>query len=326
MKNRLKFSLTLLLLFIISPSPSIFPEVQRADSELIATYRELSIDTHLNYALFKLEDLLLEVEKAGDTEKLEKLRGASVLLWKSLQQYEYYRTGDPKFLAEDWLQHYNWMPGTAPDFPSVSNSPLSLLEHLRSAHYHAQQSSGQIMVASRQYTEAEQKLIDALDEAVDLIDETIRAIEQSRGWLIHLNPNFGINISAPPGYKKNEREKPYPLDLVKYKPDGAPEKAVYVSFQKAEGYPTPDKYVEGRLAELRKRFPDLSDFQQEETTGSSGYFSTSFTYSYTWEGDLIKALISVKASGERATEIGCLSIAEYFDREEFDEIIKSYLR
>ncbi len=197
-------------------------------SQTLEAYKNLSIDTHLNVAEFKLENLIKNTESTEEIEKKEKLREAHNLLWEAIRRYEYFRTHDERFLTDNWRENYIWT-AASPDTPNLDKSPLSLLYHLRLAYEEAVQIRAQIMVSDRQYTRLESQLNQSLEQSVRLVQETIVAVEESRGWIKYENPDYGIRIFVPPDFSPNTtRENPFPLDHIKTKAVGSPEQAVFV--------------------------------------------------------------------------------------------------
>ena len=99
---------------------------------------------------------------------------------------------------------------------------------------------------------------------------------------------------------------------------------VYISILGADYEISPDLWANKRKEVLQERYPDLSDFTLEEYSGSDHEFKAKYRYSYTWEGNPIKALVFVHKRGQQANLLVCLAMADSFNRGEFDRIIASY--
>jgi len=287
------------------------------------TFSAMPVIDHLHFAEFKLKSDIKKAENSGkDSIKLNKLKEASGHLLESIRKYEYYRTRDSKFLQEDWLENYIWV--ASKNAPPVTESPLSHLNHLRIAYEESLQIKASIMVAAVQYSDSDLQLIDSLNESVDIMKKVIVLIEESRGWVKHDNPKYRMLISVPPEFKKNSAEKTSPIDLVKYKSDGSPDKAVIVNFQSKQEELSPEELVNQKIEKLRKKFPDMSDVKRLQIKGYSRDLRALFSYKYTWEGETIKGLAFLRKVGDRLYDVKCLAVEDAFDEEEFMEIIRSF--
>jgi len=311
-----------LLLLIFGPAFS--SNIQEQDT--IRVYAGMPIEVHLLIADIKLDELMRTAESAGETAKAQKLREATALLKEATRKYEYFRTGDKNILSEGW--GFSWAP-PRPGFPSVMKSPLSLLEHLWIGYDMAAQSRASIMVASVQYSPAEAELHKSLDDSVALMEKTIQAVESTGVWIVHWLSGARIMISAPPEFKPTTLMKSELIRLQKSKPDGSAQGLVFVSqvyLDREEMDGTPEQYREKRIEKMRQRFPDMSDVELGESRTESGDFTTSFFYQYTWEGELIKAIVHIRRIWNSAYETNYVSVAGSFDRAEADRIIRSFLR
>jgi hypothetical protein len=311
-----------LLLLIFGPAFS--SNIQEQDT--IRLYADMPIEVHLLIADIKLDELMRTAESAGETAKAQKLREATALLKEATRKYEYFRTGDKKILSEQW--GFNWAP-PRPGFPSVMKSPLSLLEHLWIGYDMAAQSRASIMVASVQYSPAQAELHKSLDDSVGLMEKTVKAVESTGVWIVHWLSGARFMISAPPEFQTARLLKDDVVRLIKSKPDGSPQAVVFVS----QSYPDreemelgAEQYREKRIDALRGRFPDMAVVERGEIRAGAESFTTSFAYQYTWEGELIKALVHIRRTGSGAYEVNYVSVAGSFDRAEADRIIRSFLR
>ena len=311
-----------LLLLILCPNLSL--SIQ--DPESIRAYAEMPIEVHLLIADIKLDELMRTAESAGETAKAQKLQEAKAFLKEATRKYEYFRTGDKKILSEQW--GFNWAP-PRPGFPSVMKSPLSLLEHLWIGYDMAAQFRASIMVADVQYSPAQAELHKSLDDSVGLMGKTVKAVESTGVWIVHWLSGARFMISAPPEFQTARLLKDDVVRLIKSKPDGSPQAVVFVS----QSYPDreemelgAEQYREKRIDALRGRFPDMAVVERGEIRAGAGSFTTSFAYQYTWEGELIKALVQIHRTGSSAYEINYVSVAAGFDRAEADRIIRSFFR
>jgi hypothetical protein len=186
-----------------------------------------------------------------------------------------------------------------------------------------------IMVASVQYSAAQAELHESLDDSGGLMRKCIEAVESSGGWVVHWNSDARLMISAPPEYQRT-----YPLEndlvrLLKSKPDGSLLALVFVGrsgLDAGERDMTPERYRDKKIEKLRQRFPDMSAVETGETGPASESWTASFSYQYTWKGDLIKALVHLHAIGDGVYDINVVSIAGSLDRGEADRIARSFLK
>jgi hypothetical protein len=311
-----------LLLLILCPEISSNPQ----DPDSIEVYAGLPIEVHLLIADIKLDELIQGAESGGETTKARTLKEAKALLKEAIRKFEYYKTGDKNILSEQW--GFSWVP-LRPDFPSVTKSPLSLLEHTWIAYDAATQLRSSIMIAPVQYSPAQVELHRSLDDSIGLMEKTVEAVESIGVWLVHGRSDARLMISAPPEYKPITPLKSDLVRLLKSKPDGSPQAVVFVSqalLDREEMGLTPEQYRDKKIEEVRRQFPDMSDVELGEGRAASASFTTPFSYQYTWEGDLIKALVYIHRIGESAYDINYVSVAGSFDRAEADRIIRSFLK
>ena len=311
-----------LLLLIFGPAFS--SSIQ--DPESIRAYAEMPIEVHLLIADIKLDELMRSAQSGQETAKAQKLQEAKAFLKEATRKYEYFRTGDKNILSEGW--GFSWAP-PRPGFPSVMKSPLSLLEHLWIGYDMAAQSRASIMVASVQYSPAQAELHKSLNDSVGLMEKTVKAVESTGVWIVHWLSGARFMISAPPEFQTARLLKDDVVRLIKSKPDGSPQAVVFVS----QSYPDreemelgAEQYREKRIDALRGRFPDMAVVERGEIRAGAESFTTSFAYQYTWEGELIKALVHIRRTGSGAYEVNYVSVAGSFDRAEADRIIRAFLR
>jgi hypothetical protein len=182
------------------------------------------------------------------------------------------------------------------------------------------------MVASVRYSEAQAKLHQSLYDSIGLMEKTIQAVEATRVWIVHWISGAGMMFSAPPEYERVPLLESDLIRLVKSKPDGIPQAAVFVRrvhLGREEEDLGPEQYRKNRIEEIRRKSQDVSDVELGESRTISGNFTTSFSYRYTWEGDPIKALVHLRRTGYVVFEVNCISLAESFNHKEADQIIKS---
>jgi len=168
-----------------------------------------------------------------------------------------------------------------------------------------------------------------LDDSVGLMEKTVKAVESTGVWIVHWLSGARFMISAPPEFQTATLMKSDLVRLVQSKPDGSAQGLVFVSqiyLDREEMDGTPEQYREKRIEKMRQRFPAMSDVELGESRTESGDFTTSFSYQYTWEGELIKALVHIRRIGNSAYETNYVSVAGSFDRAEADRIIRSFLR
>ena len=75
-----------------------------------------------------------ESKNANDPSKVKILEEVSGLIDEALRNYEYYRTGDDKFLREDWLKNYSFI-FRVPGLGDIGKSPLNFLAYLISTAF-----------------------------------------------------------------------------------------------------------------------------------------------------------------------------------------------
>ncbi|MCJ7586830.1 MAG: hypothetical protein MUQ00_02875 [Candidatus Aminicenantes bacterium] len=311
-----------LLLSVLCPALASNPQ----ESDAKEVYAGLPVEVHLLIADLKLDELVQGADSGREAAKARTLRESKALLKEALRKYEYFRTGDKKILSEGW--GFSWAP-PRPDFPSVGKSPLSLLEHLWIGYDMAAQLRSSIMIAPVQYSPDQAELHKSLDDSVGLMEKTIQAVESTGVWIVHWLSGARLMISAPPEFKPTTLMKSDLVRLLKPKPDGSAQGVVFVSqayLDREEMDGTPEQYREKIIEKLRQRFPDMSGVELGESRAATGSFTTSFSYQYTWEGDVVKALVHIRRIGNTAYEVNYVSVAESFDRKEADRIIQSFLK
>jgi hypothetical protein len=311
-------------LLVLILCPGLAANAQETNAKGI--YAEMPIEVHLVIADIKLDELIRSAEAAQDTAKAQKLQEASSFLKEAERKYDYFRRGDINAPYENWV--YVWgVP--RPDFPSVGKSPLSLLEHLWIGWDMAAQLRASIMIASVQYSTAEAAMHKYLDDSLELMEKAVHAVESTGVWVVHWLSEARLMISAPPEFKPATLMKSDQVRLLRPKPDGSPQSVVFVAhayLDRGETDMTPEQYREKRIEKARRQFPDMSQVELGETGAEPGAFTTSFSYQYTWEGELIKALVHTYVIGSNAYETNYVSVTESFDRAEADRIIRSFLR
>jgi hypothetical protein len=288
-------------------------------------YAGLPIEVQLLIADIKLDGLIRNAGAGGEAAQAQKFREAKALLKEALRKYEHYRTGDPKVLSEQW--GFNWAP-PRPGFPSVMNSPLSVLEHLWIGYDMAAQLNANIMIAPVQYSPEQSALNRSLSESLKFMEKAIRAAEGGGIWAVHWLSGTRLMISAPPEFKPVSPLKDELVRLLKSKPDGSPQGVVFISramLSREETALTPERFRESRVEKTRQRFPDMADLEFGESAAGEGFFMTSFAYRYTWEGASIKALVQIRRVGDVVYETKYVAPVESFDRAEADRIIGSLL-
>ena len=315
-----------LAVLLLAPPPASSASSRQPDARDV--YAGLPVEVQLLIADIKLDELIRGADSAGGTAvNAQALREAKALIKEALRKHEYFRTGDRSVLSEGW--GFNWAP-PRPDFPSVTKSPLSALEHLWIGYDGAVQTRAGIMVAPVRYSAAEAERHASLDDAVGLMDKAIRAVESSGVWIAHWLSDARVMISAPPEFKPASLMKSDLVRLAKSKPDGSVQALAFVSrafLDRDETEMGAEQYREKRIAKLRERFPDMSGVERGEiAAGEAGDFSASFSYQYAWEGAPIKALVRIRRDGSSAHEINYVSVASSFDRAEADRIIGSFLK
>jgi hypothetical protein len=288
-------------------------------------YAGLPIEVQLLIADIKLDGLIQNAGAGGEAAKAQKFQEAKAFLKEALRKYEHYRTGDPKVLSEQWA--FNWSP-PRPGFPSVTNSPLSVLEHLWIGYDMAAQLHTNIMIAAVQYSAAQSALNQSLSESLQLMEKAIKAAEGDGIWIAHWMSGARLMISAPPEFKPVSPLKDEVIRLLKSKEDGSPQALVFVTRALLPGEEmamTPERFRETRVEKARQRFPDMAGVELGESAAGEGSFLTSFSYRYTWKGASIKAFVQIRRIGDVVYEANVLAPVESFDRQEADRIIESML-
>jgi len=304
------------LLSVGSAQISFTEEIKSGDDTI---YKEQPVHFHLTCSRIKLDESRINARNSGDQNRLAKLDEAAQWLETAIERFDYYR--HPEYVVN--TSPYEKVP-PEPKLPDPNKSPLYLLDHLRFAYDDALQVSAQLMVQSVQYTESEVKRLEALDEAVDAMEKAIKAVEKSRGWLIHASPSYRVSIEAPPEYEVFESENMGALSIKALKEDGSAAKLIYIGIHKKEEGISPEEFLEQQISSKQKRFSDIHDIQREKTKGYDRDFRSWYTYKYNWEGELIQALIYIRGYAERAYTVNCVAPVEFFNRREFDEIIRTF--
>jgi hypothetical protein len=320
-KPFLGFCVSLLLLI---PCPELAANAQEADAKEV--YAGMPIEVQLLIADLKLDELVQGAQSGGETAKAQKLQEAKAFLKEALRKYEYYRTGDGKILSENW--GFNWAP-PRPGFPSLTKSPLSLLEHMWIGYDMAVQLRSGIMVAPVQYSAAQAELHESLDDSVELMRKCIQAVESTGGWVVHWSSDARLMISAPPEFQRTSPLENDLVRLLKSKSDGSPLAVVFVGrsyLDAGEMDMTPARYREKKIEKIRQRFPDMSVIEVGESEAAAGSWTASFSYQYTWKGDPVKALVHLRRIGDSVYDVNYASIGGSFDRREADRIAQSFLR
>ena len=316
-----KFLIISLVITIVALSGLI---CETQDENFIRTYIDLPIQDHLWAAKIKLEQMIQTPAQPLDNEKRNQLQESLRILQDALKKYAYYLTQDEVLLTENWQSHFNMI--SQPGSPDISKSPLSLLAHLYIAYEAMMQRSANIMIQSIQYTEEETRLHKILDEAQSLAEKALDSAQQGIGRMVHSSGNYRFFLEIPSGYITRPSTMKWPIQTRKNLPDGSPQRVVNVEVLEAQHTIAPEAFVNARIAELKKKFTDLSEFKLEEARGDGYEIRALFSYTYTWEGDRIKALVYTHKSGQRAYEVSCLALADHFDREGFERIIRSFHR
>ncbi|MBN2206533.1 MAG: hypothetical protein JW742_03935, partial [Candidatus Aminicenantes bacterium] len=313
-----------LLVWALGPAQASSSSPRPPDAR--GVYAGLPVEVQLLVADIKLDGLIKEADAAGEAAKARTLGEAKAVLKEALRKYEFYRTGDKAVLAAEW--GFSWIP-PRPDFPSVTKSPLSLLEHLWIGYDMAVQMRAGIMVAPVQYSAAEAERNESLDGGVALMNKVIKAVESSGAWTVYWLSDARLMISLPADFK---RATPMKTDLVRFiksKPDGSVQALAFVTrafLERDETEMSAEQYREQRIAKLRDRFPDMSGIERGEiAAGEAGDFAASFSYQYAWEGAPIKALVRIRRAGSVAHETNYVAPAASFDRDEADRILASLL-
>jgi len=294
------------------------------NQDLHQAYIALPKEVHLYICDIKLTEMIQDNQSQGNSEKLKQLKEAHDLLLDALRKYEYYRTQNGDLLTENWRKHLNWVAPN-PNTPDLGKSPLSLLKHLHLVLEDSIQLQANIMVQSRQYNDAEVLQIESLKESKELMKKTTIVVEKILGLARHYSSTHRIYFEAPLEYKLQQSSSNAKLiEVLKTKADGSPERFVSLSAMLVERDIFPVDYMNKIKEKLSQKFPDLSGFKIiEQHPGGEYEFRAKFTYTYTWQGDQIKALVFVHKYGDQAYELNCLALADRFDHEEFDKIIRS---
>ncbi len=322
---RFKAVIPLIVSLLVS-IPSAGAAAAPLDPGAREVYARLPVEVQLLIADLKLDALIKEASEAGTAAKARPLGEAKASLKEALRRYEFFRTGDQAVLSADW--GFSWAP-PRPDYPSVTKSPLSLLEHLWIGYDTTVQMRAGIMVAAVPYSAAEAERHTSLDGSVEMMRKAAAAVESCGVWIVHWLSDARVMISAPPEFKRASPMKDDLVRLVKSAPDGSALGIVFVTrayLERDEMEMRPEPFREKRVEQARRRFPDMSVVELGESSAGAGDFTTSFTYQYAWEGAPIKALVHIRRDGSSVYEINCVSIASGFDRAEADRIIGSFLK
>lgn len=319
---RFKAAIALIVSLLVSIPSAATPR----DPDGREVFAGLPVEVQLLIAGIKLDALIKEADAAGAAAKAGPLGEAKAFLKEALCRYEFFRTGDKAVLSASW--GFSWAP-PRPDYPPVTKSPLSLLEHLWIGYDAAVQTRGGLMVAAVRYSAAEAERHTSLNGSVEMMRKAAEAVESCGVWMVHWLSEARVMISAPPEFKRASPMKDDLVRLVESAPDGSVLGIVFVTrafLDRDEMEMKSEPYRDKRVEQIRCRFPDMSVVELGESSAGDGIFSTSFTYQYAWQGAPIKALVHIRRDGSIAYEIHCVSVASGFDRAEADRIIGSFLK
>lgn len=295
------------------------------DEDNLRSYVELSTENHLLAADFMLGEMLQSPESPLDPEKREYLEQARSQCQEALRKFAYSGSEDEVLLTDDWWAHFNATFPEDETYTDITDSPLSLLAHLYLAFDSAQQSSAQAMISSQQYTEQQARLIDMLDESVEVMNQAVESAQMGMGSTVYSFADGRFFIEIPADYSPQSTSYQTPVSTAKRLPDGSLQRVVLVSMIETEWEIPPREFMEGRNAALVAKFADLSDFVVEDASGDGYEVRATYSFTYGWEGDQIKALIYAHKSGNQSYEVNCLSLADHFDRAECDRIFDSFI-
>ena len=167
-----------------------------------------------------------------------------------------------------------------------------------------------------------QEITSALVSAREAFAKAVRAVEELRGWKTHKGHN-GIVVICPPEFKVRRNEN-FPLALHVQDARGKDERVVLITWKYKPTELSEWQFQDRAIAAHQK---DFADFQLQESRqqwlGVPGYW---FRYRYAWEGQDIMALIYQNAFGTLPWELRFLAVADQFDIEECEEIVRSLKR
>lgn len=302
-----KAQITILISFLFLTSAFAGPGSMRLQ-ELKHRYINLPADFQARCALVKL-DRILQTGRLT-REKLQYYRAGRSWLTDAIDRYEEYM-GSPTQLSQ-------------PLDPSAS--PLGLLTHLwlaKDGMVHSQDTNRLFSDNSNLSPERRDVLKKALSDAIESMRKAIAEIETSRQWNVHSDGMF-LSLQVPPGFKAAQNTA-YRLYLT-WRPaeDSDIEKAVFVSVLPNKENLQPYEHQARAVKREREEHADLVVI--EDSRGTPGVPGSRFLYGYTWSNmELHGVILNFNHKGN-VWEIKYLSVANRFDEEECEGIIRSIIR
>lgn len=270
------------------------------------------------------EHLVLARKKLQGLDNLEDLPAsdrACGMIDEALLKYRQYEYGFEQTENEEDQKPYQ-------EAGQLEENPLSPAEHLYIAGDAMVQIRAGIMVSSTSLTQEQSHGLQALTESVRLVDDALKQLEATDLPRVHWMPEARMIISVPPDFAWRSPLDSELLRLVRSGADEEPTALFYI-----RRIPEEDRfiageegYIESRIEKARERFPDMKVVERGTFMRGEEASTDSFTYEYTWEGELIRSFVLVNADGGLAIEFNFAAPSDIFDKKEAMAIIDSLKR
>jgi hypothetical protein len=284
------------------------------EQDLKYKYLNLPAGLQAQCALIKLDRA---IQAEGSQSKLQHLNQGRRWLTEAISRYEDY-TSPPNQIG----------PKTSRTTHSIdlAASPFGLLTHLWRAKEGMIQhkATSQLHEVPADWTPEMLKAQDkAIKDAIEAMRKAVTEVEASREWTIHSDGMY-LSIQVPPGFKAGQNSA-YRLYLT-WRPDNNSnvEKAVFVSVMPNTDNLQP--YEHQAQAVTRERGEHADMVVIESSRGLLGVSGSQFTYGYTWSNMELHGVIHHLNYKNNVWEIKYLSVANRFDEEECEGIIRSVIR
>lgn len=302
--------LIILLLFPVVATPA----QSGGDQELKDRYLNLPPDLQAQCVLVKLDRA---IQAGGGQNKLQHLNQGRRWLTEAIARYGEY-TSPPN----------QTNPRTSTSIQSIdpAASPLGLLTHL----WRAKEGMIQNLARSRLNAppsgltpEGLMAWEKAIHDAIDAMEKAVAEVEASREWTVHSDGMY-LSLQVPPEFKASQNPA-YRLYLTwRPTPGGRVEKAVLVSVTPNKDNLQPYEHQARAVTRERDEHADLVVI--EDSRGLLGVPGSRFTYGYTWGNMELQGVIHHFNHNDNVWEIKYLSVANGFDEEECEGIVRSVIR
>jgi hypothetical protein len=163
----------------------------------------------------------------------------------------------------------------------------------------------------------------AIKDAIEAMRKAVAEVEASRDWTVHSDGMF-LSLQVPPGFKAGQNPA-YRLYLT-WRPEkgSSVEKAIFVSVMSNKDNLQPYEHQARAVTKERGEHPDMVVI--DDSRGLLGVPGSQFTYGYTWGNMELHGVIHHFNHNDNVWEIKYLSVANRFNEEECEGIIRSVIR